>query len=125
MYLAILDDNGFELPIPRVVLFDVPFCLSPPRNGGYDYTVINAAPIISGPLNAKSGWAAALGVCYEVDCPPFVVVPLEHGRRMSFGESLGIAPGKLMFENKLTGPSGRQVPDPEPKTSGDRLKSRV
>jgi hypothetical protein len=125
MYLAILDDQGRELAMGRVVLFDVLFRMSPGRNENEHCTIVNAVPITSASLTHGSAWAAALGLCEEVDSMPFVAVPLEHGRWLHVGEALGIAPGQLVLSWTLIRPGRKQDPDPSPKTPSDQAKSRV
>ena len=125
MYLAILDDKGQELAIPRIVLYDVPFRLSPGQGVGEQCSFINAIPIGTGPLEAKEGWAAALGLCEEVDSPPFALIPLSQGQALLMGQSLKIAAGMLAMSVSNIGPRGKSVPDPAPKTNLDRIRSRA
>ncbi len=125
MYLAVLDDKGVELPFKRVCLFDIVFKMSPARNSSDDYSIINVDDIKTSPFKGDACWAAMLGVCQEVDSPPFVLVPLDHGRVLDHGEALCIRPGQLVFAIHGLKPSGEQVPDPEPKSGWERLQSRV
>jgi len=122
MYLAILDDRGQELAMRRIVLFDVTFRMSPGRNPGEHCSIVNAEPIVSAPLQATKGWAAMLGLCEEVDSPPFTMIPMEHGHQMTFGQSLQVAPGQLVltwFDIKRF----KETPDPKPVPP--RVRSKV
>ncbi len=89
MYLSVCDDKGNELPFGRLSMFEFSWKLSPTYIEGYDYTIINTTLIKFPPNNNKGDWcwAAQLGVSREADSPPFVLVPLERGWAVEFGDT--------------------------------------
>lgn len=118
MYLVYLDEHGKDAPVARIDLTEkATFKLSFPRVPSAAYTLVNTTEILSAPF-LKACWVAQMGISYEVDLPPFFVLPMEHGRQVSCGSQLTILPGRLTIDVSDLKPSGRKVPEPSPTKSG-------
>lgn len=114
MYLSIHDDKGRELAVRRVYAPDLFWKMSPPPNDHDAFIMMNVNSASFGPLDAEKGWAAQIGVSYDPDTEPFVVIPLEYARDMRRGDTIGFGPGALRIVSRNLKPYEPCDPEPEP-----------
>jgi hypothetical protein len=123
-YIKFLNEKKQALPLLPIDMARIDFRVTAARVPGAGYTFVNANQFISDIIPVY-GIAMYLGVCEDVDTPPFAVVPLAHTRYMRPGDSLAIAPGSLTLDMTYTGPGRDDYTKPDDAPPDEGAESRV